>query len=80
MLGVHTTPRLPTCPEEGTPALHLALRMTDVEDILNILMINYKIMKGLLATANGSYRVPLHPTNCPLGMYYIDVPLFINKD
>jgi hypothetical protein len=46
MLGVHTTPRLSTCPEEGTPALHLALRMTDVEDILNILMINYKIMKG----------------------------------
>jgi hypothetical protein len=51
-----------------------------VENILNILIINYKIMKGWLATANGSYQVPLHPTNYPLGMYYIYVPLFINKD
>jgi hypothetical protein len=48
-----------------------------VENILNILMINYKIMKGWLATANGSYQVPLHPTNCPLGMYYINVPIKI---
>jgi hypothetical protein len=57
----------------GPHARSAARRVGFVENILNILMINYMIMNGWLVTANGSYQVPLHPTNCPLGMYYIYV-------